>query len=68
MILRELHNRASDYKCDLAPQYDDLMFTLQSEGMLTELIKITAQCIAVHSRAIEDRVKNEDEDYELPIA
>lgn len=67
MILRELHNRASDYKWDPEPQYDDLMFTLQSEGMLSELIQITAQCVAVHSRAIQDRVKK-DEDHELPIA
>jgi len=56
-ILRELYARASDYKYDPEPQYDDLMYTLHSEGLLNELLKITAQCAAVHSRAIQDRVQ-----------
>lgn len=57
MILLELYGRASDYKHDPEPQYDDLMYTLHSEGLLNELLKITAQCAAIHTRAIEDRVK-----------
>lgn len=57
MILIELYGRVSDYKYDPEPQYDDLMHTLKAEGLLDELAKITAQCVAVHSRAVEDRVQ-----------